>query len=419
MRWVVWLLVLFAVAVVVALFAGANPGLVSFFVPPWRFDVSLNFFVLAGGALLVAGYWLLRGISGLLNLPRAARRWRALNRERRANADLVDAVTQYFAGRYTRTIHSAKQSVEAHEAQLKAGESAHVVTEFGVLANLMVATGAHRLQDHDTRESYFQRALEVAATSRVREAGEGVRLQAVQWRIDDHEPQEALRELDELPPGVSRRAVALRMRLKAARLANEPEEALRTARLLAKHQGFRPDVAKLLLGQLATDSLKSARSSDQLRGVWLKLEKEERTDAHVVACAARLMAGFGEESEAREWIATLWPHIADMESSDRQALCEALDAALDGVDAAWLERLEKTYLNSPNQPILAYLAGRCCEQRQIWGKARQLFERCAANEDLPLRLRQKSWLALARVAEQAQDTERAYVCYKAAAQLID
>ena len=55
MRAALWLLVLFAIAVAVALFAGNNQGSITVFWPPYRVDLSLNLVLL----LLVAAFLLL------------------------------------------------------------------------------------------------------------------------------------------------------------------------------------------------------------------------------------------------------------------------------------------------------------------------------------------------------------------------
>src|SRR5690606_13862397 len=111
-----------------------------------------------------------------------------------------------------------------------------------------------------------------------------------------------LRDLAELPPGVARRTQALRLRLNAARLANQPMEALRTARLLAKHQGFTADAAEGLLRTLAAETLRTARDPDQLRQLWLQLDAHDRADPMVVARAATRMAELGAPAEARQWL---------------------------------------------------------------------------------------------------------------------
>ena len=52
MRGVIWLVLLFAAAIVAALTLGDNDGLVSFFYGGWRLDLSLNLFLI--GALVGA-----------------------------------------------------------------------------------------------------------------------------------------------------------------------------------------------------------------------------------------------------------------------------------------------------------------------------------------------------------------------------
>ena len=47
MRVVLWLVGLFAIAAVSALFAAGNPGTVTVFWPPYRLDLSLNLVLLA------------------------------------------------------------------------------------------------------------------------------------------------------------------------------------------------------------------------------------------------------------------------------------------------------------------------------------------------------------------------------------
>ena len=82
MRGIVWLVLLFIVAVVAATTLGRNDGLVSIYFGAWRTDLSLNLFVLlvlAACAVLMAAA---RSINSLISLPQHAREWRQLRRER-------------------------------------------------------------------------------------------------------------------------------------------------------------------------------------------------------------------------------------------------------------------------------------------------------------------------------------------------
>ena len=85
MRGVIWLVLLFAAAVVAASTLGRNDGLVSVFWQGWRVDVSLNLFLLALVLLCVALVASLQSINALLSLPRRAKAWRLAQRDRGAH----------------------------------------------------------------------------------------------------------------------------------------------------------------------------------------------------------------------------------------------------------------------------------------------------------------------------------------------
>jgi len=66
MRFALWLISLFAVAVAGALLAASNPGTVTVFWPPYRIDLSLNLVVLVLVGLLVTVHVAHRALSALL-----------------------------------------------------------------------------------------------------------------------------------------------------------------------------------------------------------------------------------------------------------------------------------------------------------------------------------------------------------------
>ena len=73
MRTVIWLVLLFAGAVVAALTLGSNDGLVSLYWNGWRLDVSLNLFLLVLFASCFALVTLIQTLNSLTSLPRRAR----------------------------------------------------------------------------------------------------------------------------------------------------------------------------------------------------------------------------------------------------------------------------------------------------------------------------------------------------------
>ncbi|HMC15542.1 MAG TPA: heme biosynthesis HemY N-terminal domain-containing protein, partial [Albitalea sp.] len=244
MRAVIWFLLLFAVAVVTAATLGTNDGLVSVYWGSWRLDTSLNLFVLALVGTCFVLVSAIQAINALTGLPARAREWRVARRDRTAQAALRDALAQYFGGRYSRAQTSAQRAlaIQADTPDLAQDN------EFTVLGHLLSAGSAHRLQDRAKRDEQLKRALDLSRTSfAARSAEEGARLLAAEWALDDRDAPRALDLLSDLPPGVARRTHALRLKLQATRLGRQPQEALKTARLLAKHQGFSKVAAQGLL----------------------------------------------------------------------------------------------------------------------------------------------------------------------------
>lgn len=414
MKIVVWLVLLAVAAAVSAAAFGNNDGLVSFYWAGWRTDVSLNLFLVA---LLFTCFLLvtaIQGIDALLGLPRRAREWRVARRDRTAQAALRESLAQYFGGRYSRAQKAAQRAlaIQADTPELAQDN------EFTVLGHLLAAGSAHRLQDRVGRDASLARALELSHNAAsARPAEEGARLLAAEWALDDRDATRAMALLAELPLGVSRRTHALRLKLQATRLARQPQDALKTARLLAKHQGFSRLAAQGLLRSLAFESLDTARDADQLRRVWAQFDPVDRRDAFVAARAARRATAFDALEEARGWLRPFWDGLAELGADERNVIAVAIAGATKGMGLDWLPRLEAAAQSYPRDGAVALAAGLAMAERQLWGKSRRLLEQAAADEVLDVAARRKAWLALARQAQSEGDTSRAATCYETAARL--
>lgn len=410
MRGIIWLTLLFAAAVVAALTLGRNDGLVSLFWDGWRVDLSLNLFLLllVGSCLLVFGA--LHALQQLFSLPERARAWRLQQRDRGAQLMLREALSHLWGGRYARAQKAVQKLLQLQSRTPELQADGGALT----LAHLLAAEAAHKLQDRRQRQEQFDAALRQSAP---REQLDAARLRAVGWALEDRDAPRALALLAELPPGTARRTQALRLRLQAARMAQQPLDALRTTRLLAKHQGFAPGVAQSLIRALAFELLDGARDADQLRQAWLQLEAAERRDAFIAARAAERIAQLGAAGDARQWLRPFWDDIAKLGDEERQAIAQAMLAALSGLAADWLPRLQAAQQAVPRDPQLPLVMGHALAELQLWGKAQQLLSSCAADARLPAAWRRRSWLRLAEMAEQAGDNASRIQALEEAARL--
>jgi HemY protein len=429
MRAALWLIGLFALAVAGAWLADHNEGVVAIFLYPYRIDLSLNLFALALVVLLAVLLLAQKAMSALLSLPREARRWRLLQKERAAHAALLDAFAQFMAGRYLRARKSAELVLAREDVLRNAADHplAHAAA-LRTVAHVVAAESAHALQDRELRDQHLQQAEQEAELSDAAERQaltEGLTLRAARWLLDDHDAQGSMERLSQLPGAVARRTVAMRIQLKAARLAGQTARALDTALLLAKHRAFSPSAAQSLVRSLVMDLI--ARTHDQraLEKLWQNLPPVQRALPEVVAQAAtRWLELGGDPARARTWLQPVWEAMlagdAGRSIIDRQKLVQALELSMQDVSSAdaraWLARIETAQQARPNDAHLQYLAGMVYLRHQLWGKAQSALGQ--AVKALPdAGLQRRAWSALAELSEQRQDTAAALQAWKQAARL--
>jgi len=424
MRVSLWLLALFSAAVAAALFAGSNPGSMTVFWPPYRIDLSLNLVLV----LLLLGFLILhlalRALSALFSIPREARLWRQRQRERSMQASLLDAYAQLIAGRFVRAKKSAEAVVDQASHLASGEDKLSYAGQLQAIAHLLAAEAAHSLQDRPGREIHFRAAQDQASRGLAPEAGEGVRLRAARWALDDHDAAQALQVLDDLGQGPGRRTLALRIRLKAARMAGRTIMALEAARLLAKHHALSQTAARGVLRGLSIELIQSAHDPAQLAQAWHCLEVAERIMPDVASAAAvRLLTLGGDPATSRQWLLPIWDQMlnqpAGLGQQQRVDLVRALELGFASdpraLEGEWLTRIESAQLSHPGDAVLQYLAGVTCMRLQLWGKARQLLQQALARlQDVGLR--REAWRQLAEMAAQHGDAEAATEAWRSAAQ---
>lgn len=411
MRAALWFLALFGMAVAIALFAGNNQGTITLFWPPYRVDLSLNLVVLVLALLFFTLHVALRALAALFAMPGHARRWRIQHQERAMHVALLDALSHMEAGRFIRARKAAEVVLARESAMTRSGETLAYSGRLRALSHLLAAESAQALQDKAAREEHFRQALEQASRRDAQEAREGVQLRAARWALEDHDAQGALQWLDDLPQGASRRTIALRLRLTAARMARQTRLALETARLLAKHRAFSEVAAQGILRGLALELVMTAYDPEQLQAVWSQLDAAERLMPEVAIEAAQRMLTLGGDVEvARTWLLPIWERMVAQPGALAEeqrihlirVLVSGFAQASGAPEAAWLTRIEKAQMANPGDSALQYLAGITCMRLQLWGKAQQLLK-----QSLPrlqdAGLERNAWAALAELAERRGD----------------
>lgn len=422
MRAALWLLALFGIAAALALFAGNNQSTVTVFWPPWRVDLSLNLVLLLLLGAFVLLHTALRALSALFNLPRQAQRWRTQQKERAMHGALLDALSHLLAGRFIRARKLAQGTLNQAHALADGGQSQVNTNRLRSLAHLVAAESAQSLQDPIARDRHLEQALGFASGREEQETREAALLSAARWALVNRDAESALDWLDKLPQGASRRTLALRTKLKAARLARRTPQALDTARLLAKHGAFSASAAQSIVRGLTLDLMSAAYDSNQLQAAWAQLDPAERQMPDVAMHAAqRLLALQGDAVLAQQWLLPVWERMVTepdaLAEAQQVRLVRVLEAAFGAattpLDSHWLSRIETALQNNPRDAKLQYLAGFACLQQQLWGKAQQLLTQAAGHlQDASLQ--RSAWQALARLAEQRDDVAAAQQAWRRA-----
>jgi len=420
MRIALWLLGLFAVAAVAALFAGSNPGTVTLFWPPYRIDLSLNLFLLVLGVGFLVLHLALRTFSLVLRIPQQARQWRQQQRERAIQTALLESLSHLFAGRFIRARKAAELVIALDMA--KGSGPSDGAGRLRSIAHLLAAESAHSLQDRGVRDQHLQDAMPHIASRDGQELRDGVQLRAARWAFDDRDAPKSLELLDQLPQGAARRTIALRLRFKAARLAGLSLQALELSRLLTKHRAFSEVAGKSIARGLAIEYVSSARDPLQVQRCWDRLEMtEQRMPDVAMQAAERLLAHGGSVPLSRQWLLPVWQMSMDspdmLTDAQRVRMVRLLEQGFSQSDvppdAEWLALIENAQMANPRDHALQYLAGMVCMRLHLWGKAQQLLKQSLTLQQ-NAGLRRDAWRALAQLAEQRQDSATATQAYREA-----
>ncbi|NTV96951.1 MAG: heme biosynthesis protein HemY [Thiobacillus sp.] len=131
MRPVLWLLLLFALAVALTLAARFDTGYVLVVMPPWRLEMSFVMAALSTLALFVALYAVAKLFHMALSLPADVRAWRHRRRSDKADDELTRATAAYLSGQPAHARKLAASAFKREGDQLAALVAAHAALAEG------------------------------------------------------------------------------------------------------------------------------------------------------------------------------------------------------------------------------------------------------------------------------------------------
>lgn len=392
MRAVFWLLVLAASAVGLALAARYNDGYVLFVLPPWRAEMSLNFFLVLAALGFFLLYLLVRAVNHTLSLPEAVAAFRARRRHEKADAALRDAWRLLQEGRYGHALKSAEKAWTDHVAP-------------GLVA-LAGWRAAHALREP-------QRETEWAARMHAHD-GDGLltaRLMTeAEFALDGRRFDEARAALQKLADKDGRHIAALRLSLRAEQGLGNWREVARLARQLEKHKALTPEQAQPIRRRAVREALRGlAGDPVGLMRYWRELDDADRAAPALALETARALMDSGDCREAQRVLDDALEDQWDESLVLAYAECAVGEA---GNAIGRIAQAEKWLAQRPRDGALLLTLGRLCKQQQLWGKARSYLE-----ASLAVAPGRRAHVELAQLLEQLDEPALAQRHYRAAALL--
>ncbi|QNM97092.1 heme biosynthesis HemY N-terminal domain-containing protein [Chitinimonas koreensis] len=367
MRALIWVLLLFALAVGLALFAHHNSGYALLFLPPWRVELSLNAFVLIFALLVLGGFALVRLLDWLLAMPRNVRRYHEARRVADARRYRREAITALIEGRYHKSVRAIRLAREAEDER-----------EMQLIDSLIAARAAHFGRDFDTRDQSLEEA-------RNHSGGRSLALDMLEAEMfyEQYRNREAMAALQRVYAQSPRLTAALKLELKICQQERNPARVIELTDLLEKSDALDPGHAARIRNQARLMQLRGGEmDAAALERWWNALSKEEKVLPKLAAAAARQFARLGEGERAEAILVDALE--ADWDVAPLEVYGELERLGVKGDPVRRLARAEEWLRSHMNDHQLLLALGRLCRDAGLWGKAGNYLEASIAVAATPV-----------------------------------
>ena len=389
MKFLLWLLGLFALAVALTL-AAHNPGYVLFVYAPYRIEMSLSLFVVGLLVLFVLGHLSLRLLSSALNLPTYVREFRIERAQAKARAAMMEALGAFFEGRYATAEMAAARAMDL-------GENSDIIP-------ILAARSAHELRKFDKRDAYL------AAAKQSKEGESTMRLMAItKFNLDQHQPQAALESLKALyDSGVTGHVGALHLELKAQKQAGNWDGVLNVITQLEKRVAINSTYASQMRQQAWLEKIQSeTQDATALLALWKKIPEEFKQRTKIASASARALIQLEDYKNAQKILSDSLSSHWDSELIKLYGDCISVDV-IEMIEQAelWLK------VHTHDAGLLLTL-GKLCLHQGLWGKAQSYLE--ASISIAPSRA---AYTSLGYLAEKLEQPKEAFSYFQKAMELV-
>lgn len=387
MKYLVWILILFAAAVALTT-ASHNPAYVLLVYPPYRIELSLTLFVILLLLAFVFGYGLVRLMLAATQLPAYVRKFRMERAQAKARELLDEALGAFFEGRYAAAERASARAMELGDTS--------------ALHPIIAARSAHELREYEKRDTYLSAAEGKAMGDST------MRLMATtKFMLDQRDPRAALNALRELrDSGVKGHLGALSLELKAQQQAGNWDEVLNILDQLEKREAIDVTVAAQLRQQAWLEKIRQQEDLPGLTACLKNIPADFKRRGRIAATAARALIQHGGGSLAQQLLAESLNAQWNSELVALYGDCQSGDVV------AQIEQAEK-WLNQHHDDAGLLLAlGKLCLHQKLWGKAQNYLD-----ASISVSPSHAAYTALGKLAERLGKSDEAFKHYQSAMSL--
>jgi len=393
MRGALWITFLFAIAVIVALFASSNGGHITIYFPPYRLDTSLNLFIATILGIFIVSLLAWRTFAAVLDLPNQAAAYRRKQRETRSIGFLSEAIEDIFAGRFSKALKSA--------------EAATVNSALAETAALLAARSAHRMNQFDVRDRWL---LKIQSP----EKRQAKLVATADMQMDAHDAEGALATIEQLQKGGARQLLVQRIALKANQQLKNWSEVLKLTHSLSKREALHPVVAQKYI-QEAIAKLVQEKSTDHeaLLRIWKTLPKESRKASKIAFVMAQGLLSVSQYDIARGLVEESLDAQWDEALIDIYPKCVMPGTS----NLSLAQKLESWMIKYPSEPALSLALARICLDQQLWGKAKSSLVGVIRDPKTKPPMKAAAHMAMAQLHESLSESAEAAGEYQLAAKI--
>lgn len=383
MKSLIWIIILFALAVGLAVTSGWYTGNVYIVVEQTLLRVSLHAFILGTLLFVVALYILVRIIAAFLHIPGSMQRFGSRRKELKAGSDLQLAGLAYFEGKFQK----AEQEAAKVLANKEAGNNR-------TLALMLAAHAADSMDDTEMRDRYL---ADIAKLPNKEQLSRYLLLaESALNRRDYPAAQENIQAAAQINPTLTR---MVKLKLRYAFDHGDAAEVLDTSAKLQKAGAINDFEAIQYQDWAYRRLLTMAADAGSLKAC-LKRIPEALKMSELCVPVAEKYESLGLYSQAVAWVSKYYPETR------KPALLPAFFRSVQYLG----EREQRKAIDTATQWLTQYPedadllmhAGQLAYSKQLWGKAQGYLE-----ASLALAPSIQARLALAKVFDATGESAKA------------